>query len=863
MFAVARTDPHSWVHIRKRRACGLATVSVLICAVLAAGTSMFTSVHPWLKSVPTSGAMTGAIESAANAVPAELQVIVSKNATVSINQPVPYLLQVPIGSYNLRVAVEDGGNSNAAAQAVRRKFSKLLGNAASAIHAVVFGSRALTLDLGAMSPVENATYYGGGLVPLRYRSLNLAREPALEVPLAMACEAITDEQAQALIVASREARARPINPSVTSTSASPTGASSASATAAAANGAKRLESAPAKVKSSSNKKNGVAKKTAAGASSTSTGKAVSQTKSTSLASTSTANASSRLVAALLNSTSHAAQESGMDVPTYRLTSLGHRMMEDAESRALALPAGSAITTAGLLGSRLAIGNGFDDGELQAAPGQGLPGRPAIGPGGQPAAAAAPAPVPVPAGIAGVQAATHLLGIDAVTGQNIAPTGLTSAYVCTRETVMSAVSDLKHNTLFEKLTDPTWLAHIVFWGLAYLSLLEAGAFLTTRVALVTCVLWPVLVIAWRSGNMRGRPAVGHVARLSLLTALPIMFWVKVVHNLLPPPNPQAGPALASPANLARALRIDDAALQIGVHIFVTVAIAAHFYDDGPEPAAVATHAAPVAVAQAGAVPAVPAASAASVTNAQPRHDNDGQQPQEVQQQQEEDHGEDHHSHRHHHRRHGKHRDREHHHRRHRDRLHSSDASSGDAEQDDSSSEASHRRGQHNRHRHSRHRHRQGRRDASSSDSGSSRDKSSSDDDDTFDAGSADEGLRRRHRRHRRHRSHRHHHRHADDGAAAAAAAGSNAAMSFTSPQHLAAVQLQMQQQAAYAYRLQQSLLQHQYAVMHQQQLQRQQALNGIAGSPAAAVPVITSPASAAAHSVTAAADRKASVSFADR
>jgi hypothetical protein len=136
-------------------------------------------------------------------IPDNLRLLVSTNASMAANRPLPIVVQFQIGSLDYRVALENPGMSSGL---VRRKYGA--GTRNLAVHAIVAGQRLFLLDTDAFTRVENATFYAGGVVALRYRSYNMAHEPAVQGPLVFFCEALTPYAADAALVIEDELRRR-------------------------------------------------------------------------------------------------------------------------------------------------------------------------------------------------------------------------------------------------------------------------------------------------------------------------------------------------------------------------------------------------------------------------------------------------------------------------------------------------------------------------------------------------------------------------------------------------------------------------------------------------------------------------------
>lgn len=171
--------------------------------------------------------------------------------------------------------------------------------------------------------------------------------------------------------------------------------------------------------------------------------------------------------------------------------------------------------------------------------------------------------------------------------------LTSAYVCTRDTAAAALDDLRHNQLFRQWARSTagagagedagedrsersdgrgegrkmsftlfgipvaafghgglpaaWAGALLAAALAffaYAAALEAAAWLLTRTAIAAGTVWLVAQLAWHTGNMRRRAPLGHVLRLALLTAAPMLLWLQLLDPLLPRHGGGAGESSAA-------------------------------------------------------------------------------------------------------------------------------------------------------------------------------------------------------------------------------------------------------------------------------------------------------------------------------
>lgn len=259
--------------------------------------------------------------------------------------------------------------------------------------------------------------------------------------------------------------------------------------------------------------------------------------------------------------------------------------------------------------------------------------------------------------------------------------LTSAYVCTRDTAAAALEDLRHNPLFREWarsrtsdvnnagasadglggnsgkrssayngnSDSTgsesgrqmsfmlfgipvavfgpgglpaaWAGALLAAALAffaYAAALDAAAWLLTRTIVSTVVVWAVAQLAWRTGNMRGRAPLGHVLRLALLAAAPLLLWLQVIDPLLPRKTATDGGAGSGAMTQESADSDDEAAaaaaaggggkgaigallhnlqgglhnpyIQCGLLVLVLLVIVAHLYDHGSDADAAAAAAA---------------------------------------------------------------------------------------------------------------------------------------------------------------------------------------------------------------------------------------------------------------------------------
>lgn len=259
----------------------------------------------------------------------------------------------------------------------------------------------------------------------------------------------------------------------------------------------------------------------------------------------------------------------------------------------------------------------------------------------------------------------------------------SAYVCTRDTVEAALLDLRHNGFFASLfnysasgsttstssgaSQRQGSAFSAFsYGSDLLSVSKKLAFVGSfcyfwissfvsglLIALVrafsaVAVVWPLLFVAFKAGNMNGRPYFGHILRLAMMLAVLFLFWLFVVNPLLPggttvlnnegttnnshgrssgdeaeasnskneASSGKSANPLSSPAALFGSFKLGGTAIQSAAMTLTLLVVAAHIYDDGPAPPAPPAPPPPATIpAPSQPAAASPSSSASSASSAQ--------------------------------------------------------------------------------------------------------------------------------------------------------------------------------------------------------------------------------------------------------
>jgi hypothetical protein len=441
-----------------------------------------------------------------DSIPDNLRLLVSPNASVTANRPLPTAVQFKIGSLDYRVALENPGLSS---EFIRRKYGA--GTQSLAVHAVVAGQRLFLLDTGAFTREENATFHAGGVVALRYRSYSMPHEPALEGPLAFFCEALTPYATDAALAIEDELRRRLAAASI----APPAPSGSGDVRAAAAAGGKRKKGIAA---ASSGELGGASKRVISRALVPLHQAAVVATASATAGDVASAEAAVRHVLVANATTKRSlvyynvtaqverARAAGLDVPSHRMSRWHGRMGGRGALATNLLPqsvhAGLAVVASGSPPQLPAAGGGASDRNLSRAAQAGVAGG-------------------------GVAVITALARIAGVTGPNAALgrdglPALSASYVCTRDTVAAALQDMRYNQLFKGLFDSFGAAVLLATSALFAgeALLGAGLWLLQRCAASSIAVYAIAAVAWRSGNMRGRAPFWHVVRLSVAVGLPL-------------------------------------------------------------------------------------------------------------------------------------------------------------------------------------------------------------------------------------------------------------------------------------------------------------------------------------------------------
>lgn len=162
--------------------------------------------------------------------------------------------------------------------------------------------------------------------------------------------------------------------------------------------------------------------------------------------------------------------------------------------------------------------------------------------------------------------------------------LTSSYVCTAASAGAAVEALsRHPLLARSRPEVLLVATYVFSTLA---LIDTWDLLYYCIAIGTLAAFFVMRAAWAAGLAKGRPFLGHVLRIAALTAVPFVFYFKLVQLWLPDAHSsgRSGGALSHPLALLASLRIESVTAQVIAHGIATLLICVHVYDDAA-PAAV--------------------------------------------------------------------------------------------------------------------------------------------------------------------------------------------------------------------------------------------------------------------------------------
>jgi hypothetical protein len=104
--------------------------------------------------------------------------------------------------------------------------------------------------------------------------------------------------------------------------------------------------------------------------------------------------------------------------------------------------------------------------------------------------------------------------------------LSSAYVCTKDTLQAAVADMKANSRSQQWVR-TFAAQLFFSLFTLLAMLENFGFLAVSLAISVVALYPLLALAANTQNMTRPIPLSHLLRISVICSLPFMVYVSVV------------------------------------------------------------------------------------------------------------------------------------------------------------------------------------------------------------------------------------------------------------------------------------------------------------------------------------------------
>jgi hypothetical protein len=410
-------------------------------------------------AVYTSAQFEDQLASFVEHLPRGLHLAVSKHANVTVNKEKPLFAEVKLNTVTRRVAFEPADMPE---QVLRNKYA--LGNDRVAVHFIISGDKLLVLDTQRLQDdaLKN-TQASLGLVPLDYRTVHLAHEPAIDGILSALCESYSDAEFEQVLETERLLLAK--TETMATTNVPP--------------------QRPFLAQRPTTQLSGVP--------------AVSKDLSTQRSVAALDGVSTRRALLHYNATAQqlAAASQGVDVLSYRFLRWADRVGGLRESTKSTSFSSTHLPNAGGVSAGGGYSTTFSGSPLHVAKALSTITDKALD-------------------------TYHGVPSEGLGSDGVSP--LSANYVCTRETVLTALTAARGNPAFQQLRSP-------WFGTFLLAIVATAKFIA--VILTICahsvssliVLAPVLVVATRANVMLGRPKTMHLIKMSIVTSSIMSIWWK--------------------------------------------------------------------------------------------------------------------------------------------------------------------------------------------------------------------------------------------------------------------------------------------------------------------------------------------------